>query len=128
MNAHTPVNMRDALRAEAAIEPDAVHQADPDAPAKKETQIIAIYGKGGIGKSFTLANLSYMMAQQGKKVLLIGCDPKSDTTSLLFGGKACPTIIETSAKMKAAGAEITISDVCFKRDGVFAMTRRSRSA
>ena len=49
------------------------------------TQIIAIYGKGGIGKSFTLANLSYMMAQQGKKVLLIGCDPKSDTTSLLFG-------------------------------------------
>ena len=50
-------------------------------PAKKETQIIAIYGKGGIGKSFTLANLSYMMAQQGKRVLLIGCDPKSDTTS-----------------------------------------------
>ncbi|MDP0978137.1 AAA family ATPase, partial [Klebsiella pneumoniae] len=48
----------------------------------KTTQIIAIYGKGGIGKSFTLANLSYMMAQQGKKVLLIGCDPKSDTTSL----------------------------------------------
>jgi chlorophyllide a reductase subunit X len=38
-----------------------------------------------------------MMAQQGKKVLLIGCDPKSDTTSLLFGGKACPTIIETNA-------------------------------
>ena len=121
MNAHTPVIMRDALRAEAAIEPDAVPMLDADAPAKKETQIIAIYGKGGIGKSFTLANLSYMMAQQGKKVLLIGCDPKSDTTSLLFGGKACPTIIETSAKMKAAGAEITISDVCFKRDGVFAM-------
>ncbi|MEL6172226.1 MAG: AAA family ATPase, partial [Pseudomonadota bacterium] len=58
----------------------------------KKTQIIAIYGKGGIGKSFTLANLSHMMAEQGKRVLLIGCDPKSDTTSLLFGGKACPTI------------------------------------
>ena len=87
----------------------------------KETQIIAIYGKGGIGKSFTLANLSYMMAQQGKKVLLIGCDPKSDTTSLLFGGKATPTIIETSSKKKLAGEEVTISDVCFKRDGVFAM-------
>ena len=38
-----------------------------------------------------------MMAQQGKKVLLIGCDPKSDTTTLLFGGRATPTIIETSA-------------------------------
>ncbi|MEL6317910.1 MAG: AAA family ATPase, partial [Pseudomonadota bacterium] len=44
----------------------------PVAPATKETQVIAIYGKGGIGKSFTLSNLSYMMAQQGKKVLLIG--------------------------------------------------------
>ncbi len=94
---------------------------EQDAAPKKETQIIAIYGKGGIGKSFTLANLSYMMAQQGKRVLLIGCDPKSDTTSLLFGGKACPTIIETSAKKKLAGEEVKISDVCFKRDGVFAM-------
>ncbi len=90
-------------------------------PAAAKTQIIAIYGKGGIGKSFTLANLSYMMAQQGKKVLLIGCDPKSDTTTLLFGGKACPTIIETSAKKKAAGDAVTIGDVCFTRDGVFAM-------
>ncbi len=86
-----------------------------------KTQIIAIYGKGGIGKSFTLSNLSYMMAQQGKKVLLLGCDPKSDTTSLLFGGKACPTIIETSSAKKAAGEELVVGDVCFKRDGVYAM-------
>ena len=88
---------------------------------ESKTQIIAIYGKGGIGKSFTLSNLSYMMAQQGKKVLLLGCDPKSDTTSLLFGGKACPTIIDTNARMKEAGQEVSVSDVCFKRDGVFAM-------
>jgi chlorophyllide a reductase subunit X len=90
-------------------------------PAAAKTQIIAIYGKGGIGKSFTLANLSYMMAQQGKKVLLIGCDPKSDTTSLLFGGRACPTIIETASKKKLAGEQVRVEDVCFKRDGVFAM-------
>ena len=110
--------MRDErLKAEAAIEPDPVSTS----PAAKTTQIIAIYGKGGIGKSFTLANLSYMMAQQGKKVLLIGCDPKSDTTSLLFGGKACPTIIETGSKKKLAGETVAIGDVCFKRDGVFAM-------
>ncbi|KAA2238067.1 chlorophyllide a reductase iron protein subunit X [Salinarimonas soli] len=101
MNAHAPV--------------------DPTPPPAKTTQIIAIYGKGGIGKSFALANLSYMMAQQGKKVLLIGCDPKSDTTSLLFGGRACPTIIETSSKKKLAGEDIRVEDVCFKRDGVFAM-------
>jgi 3,8-divinyl chlorophyllide a/chlorophyllide a reductase subunit X len=112
------IYMRDErLKAEAAIEPDPVHTS----PAAKTTQIIAIYGKGGIGKSFTLANLSYMMAQQGKKVLLIGCDPKSDTTSLLFGGKATPTIIETSSKKKLAGEAVSIGDVCFKRDGVFAM-------
>ncbi len=107
----------EALRAEAAIEPDPVSSDTP----VKNTQIIAIYGKGGIGKSFALANLSYMMAQQGSKVLLIGCDPKSDTTSLLFGGRACPTIIETSAKKKLAGEPVVIGDVCFKRDGVFAM-------
>ncbi len=109
--------MNKQLRAEAAIEPDAA----PTGEVTKETQIIAIYGKGGIGKSFTLANLSYMMAQQGKKVLLIGCDPKSDTTSLLFGGRACPTIIETSSKKKLAGEAVQIGDVCFKRDGVYAM-------
>ncbi len=106
-----------ALRQEAAIEPDPVHQGE----VKKETQIIAIYGKGGSGKSFALSNLSYMMAQQGKRVLLIGCDPKSDTTSLLFGGKSCPTIIETSSAKKLAGEEVGIEDVCFQRDGVFAM-------
>ncbi len=112
-----PIEFVNRLRQEAAHEPAPVSTQAPT----KETQIIAIYGKGGIGKSFTLANLSYMMAQQGKKVLLIGCDPKSDTTSLLFGGKACPTIIETSSKKKLAGEAVSISDVCFKRDGVFAM-------
>ncbi len=111
------VKFVDNLRREAAQDPAPVHTGE----VKKETQIIAIYGKGGIGKSFTLANLSYMMAQQGKKVLLIGCDPKSDTTSLLFGGKACPTIIETSSKKKLAGETVAIGDVCFKRDGVYAM-------
>ena len=106
------------LRDEAHEEPTLEIPQDP--PSKK-TQIIAIYGKGGIGKSFTLANLSHMMAEMGKRVLLIGCDPKSDTTSLLFGGKACPTIIETSTRKKLAGEEVKVGDVCFKRGGVFAM-------
>ncbi|HYN62299.1 MAG TPA: AAA family ATPase, partial [Rubrivivax sp.] len=109
--------LRSQLRAEAALEPDPVATG----PVTKTTQIIAIYGKGGIGKSFTLANLSYMMAQLGQRVLLIGCDPKSDTTSLLFGGRATPTILETSSRKKAAGEAVAIGDVCFKRDGVYAM-------
>ena len=113
-------NLKDydqTLRDEAAEPTLEVPQGEPTS----KTQIIAIYGKGGIGKSFTLANLSHMMAEQGKRVLLIGCDPKSDTTSLLFGGKACPTIIETSTRKKLAGEEVAIGDVCFKRGGVFAM-------
>ena len=104
------------------LDPEAA--SDPDREStrmERETQVIAIYGKGGIGKSFTLANLSYMMAQQGKKVLLIGCDPKSDTTALLFGGRSCPTIIQTSSEKRLAGDEVEIGDVCFIRDGVFAM-------
>ena len=110
-------DFNDRLRAEAHEDLADIATDEP----KKKTQIIAIYGKGGIGKSFTLANLSHMMAEQGKRVLLIGCDPKSDTTSLLFGGKACPTIIETSTKKGLSGEQVEIGDVCFKRNGVFAM-------
>jgi len=109
--------MKESLRSEASTP---VEIPQPSEVTKK-TEIIAIYGKGGIGKSFTLSNLSFMMAQLGKKVLLIGCDPKSDTTSLLFGGRACPTILETSTKKKSEGKPVEIGDVCFKRGGVFAM-------
>ncbi len=117
-NDHVLADLHDALRDEAHDDTrQEVHVGEPT----RETQIIAIYGKGGIGKSFTLANLSHMMAEQGKRVLLIGCDPKSDTTSLLFGGKACPSIIDVSSKKKLAGEEVQIGDVCFKRGGVFAM-------
>ena len=89
------------LREEANMDLADIKADEEISEPTKKTQIIAIYGKGGIGKSFTLANLSHMMAELGKRVLLIGCDPKSDTTSLLFGGKACPTIIETSTKKKS---------------------------
>ena len=111
----------DRLRDEANMDLADIQAEQTNSEPTKKTQIIAIYGKGGIGKSFTLANLSHMMAEMGKRVLLIGCDPKSDTTSLLFGGKACPTIIETSTRKKLAGEEVKIGDVCFKRGGVFAM-------
>ena len=55
--------MTERLRQEAAIEPDAPESG----PVKKQTQIIAIYGKGGIGKSFTLANLSSIVANLGHR-------------------------------------------------------------
>ncbi|SMC38980.1 nitrogenase iron protein [Desulfocicer vacuolatum DSM 3385] len=55
---------------------------------------IAIYGKGGIGKSTISANLSAALAKAGKKVLQIGCDPKHDSTRLLLGGKRIMTALD----------------------------------
>lgn len=55
---------------------------------------IAIYGKGGIGKSTTVSNLAVVLAQKGLKVLQIGCDPKADSTSLLHPDKKLTTILD----------------------------------
>ena len=56
---------------------------------------IAIYGKGGIGKSTTSANVTAALCERGLKVLQIGCDPKADSTRLLMGGKRVPSVLET---------------------------------
>ena len=56
---------------------------------------IAIYGKGGIGKSTTTSNISAALAEAGYKVIQIGCDPKSDSTTILRGGNDLPTVLDT---------------------------------
>jgi len=61
------------------------------------TRQCAIYGKGGIGKSTTTQNLVAAMAEIGKKVMIIGCDPKSDSTRLILHAKAQNTIMEMAA-------------------------------
>lgn len=54
---------------------------------------LAFYGKGGIGKSTTVSNVALALAEQGLKVVQIGCDPKADSTSLLLqGGKVTPVL------------------------------------
>ena len=64
---------------------------------------IAIYGKGGIGKSTTTSNISAALAVAGYKVMQVGCDPKSDSTNTLRGGQYIPTVLDTlreNAKVK----------------------------
>jgi nitrogenase iron protein NifH len=56
---------------------------------------IAIYGKGGIGKSTTTQNLTAGLAELGRKVMVVGCDPKADSTRLLLGGLAQSTVLDT---------------------------------
>ncbi len=62
--------------------------------AKKIKQI-AIYGKGGIGKSTTTSNLTAALSKQGYKVMQFGCDPKADSTNTLRDGSYIPTVLDT---------------------------------
>jgi len=55
---------------------------------------IAVYGKGGIGKSTTVSNVAAAMADKGLKVMQIGCDPKADSTAMLHGGTKIPTVLD----------------------------------
>ncbi|MBP3296708.1 MAG: nitrogenase iron protein [Lachnospiraceae bacterium] len=56
---------------------------------------VAIYGKGGIGKSTTTQNLTAGLTELGKKVMIVGCDPKADSTRLLLNGLAQKTVLDT---------------------------------
>jgi nitrogenase iron protein NifH len=63
--------------------------------AKEGLRQIAIYGKGGIGKSTTTQNLTAGLSQLGKQIMVVGCDPKADSTRLLLGGLAQKTVLDT---------------------------------
>ncbi|MEQ8155862.1 MAG: nitrogenase iron protein [Clostridiaceae bacterium] len=56
---------------------------------------VAIYGKGGIGKSTTTQNLTAGLATMGKHIMVVGCDPKADSTRLLLGGLAQKSVLDT---------------------------------
>ncbi|MFW6374095.1 MAG: AAA family ATPase, partial [Thermodesulfobacteriota bacterium] len=69
---------------------------------------VAIYGKGGIGKSTTTQNTVAGLSEAGHKVMVVGCDPKADSTRLLLGGLAQRTVLDT---LREEGEDVELEDV-----------------
>ena len=69
---------------------------------------IAVYGKGGIGKSTTVSNMSAALADRGLRVMQIGCDPKADSTVLLRGGEPMRTVLEL---VREKGQAVALEDM-----------------
>ncbi|WP_010240497.1 nitrogenase iron protein [Clostridium arbusti] len=69
---------------------------------------VAIYGKGGIGKSTTTQNLTSGLATMGKKIMVVGCDPKADSTRLLLGGLAQKSVLDT---LREEGEDVELSSI-----------------
>jgi len=69
---------------------------------------IAIYGKGGIGKSTTTQNTVAGLAEMGRKVMVVGCDPKADSTRLLLGGLSQNTVLDT---LRSEGEDVELEDI-----------------
>ncbi|MDR1013655.1 MAG: nitrogenase iron protein [Coriobacteriales bacterium] len=61
---------------------------------RRQPKQIAIYGKGGIGKSTTTSNLSAALSDEGYRVMQFGCDPKADSTNTLRDGSYIPTVLD----------------------------------
>lgn len=74
----------------------------------KKIKQIAVYGKGGIGKSTTCSNLSASLSMLGYKVLQIGCDPKADSTKNLIGGQYRASVLDY---IKDKSANVRIDDI-----------------
>ncbi|WP_462269859.1 nitrogenase iron protein [Desulfobacter sp.] len=69
---------------------------------------VAIYGKGGIGKSTTTQNTVAGLVEAGKKIMIVGCDPKSDSTRLMLNGLAQKTVLDT---LREEGEDVELEDV-----------------
>ncbi len=69
---------------------------------------IAIYGKGGIGKSTTTQNTVAGLVEMGQKVMVVGCDPKADSTRLLLGGLAQRSVLDT---LREEGEDVELADI-----------------
>ncbi|MDC3137442.1 ferredoxin:protochlorophyllide reductase (ATP-dependent) iron-sulfur ATP-binding protein [uncultured Prochlorococcus sp.] len=86
---------------------------DPKVNIEEGALVIAVYGKGGIGKSTTSSNLSAAFSKLGKKVLQIGCDPKHDSTFTLTH-KMVPTVIDILEEVDFHSEELRPTDFMFE--------------
>ena len=86
---------------------------DPKINIEEGALVIAVYGKGGIGKSTTSSNLSAAFSKLGKKVLQIGCDPKHDSTFTLTH-KMVPTVIDILEEVDFHSEELRPNDFMFE--------------
>ena len=86
---------------------------DPTVNIEEGALVIAVYGKGGIGKSTTSSNLSAAFSKLGKKVLQIGCDPKHDSTFTLTH-KMVPTVIDILEEVDFHSEELRPTDFMFE--------------
>ena len=86
---------------------------DPKVSIEEGALVIAVYGKGGIGKSTTSSNLSAAFSKLGKKVLQIGCDPKHDSTFTLTH-KMVPTVIDILEEVDFHSEELRPTDFMFE--------------
>lgn len=79
-------------------------------------RMLAIYGKGGMGKSFFTSNLTARLTFDGFRVLQLGCDPKHDSCNTVFGGHSLPTLGDVWRRFKEAGQEdqLRVPDVIFR--------------
>ncbi|NTW00461.1 MAG: chlorophyllide a reductase iron protein subunit X [Oscillochloris sp.] len=77
----------------------------PANPKQPGARMLAVYGKGGMGKSFFTTNLVSKLALLGNRVLQLGCDPKHDSCNALFGGVSLPTLGDIWREYKEAGRE-----------------------
>src|SRR3989304_5492098 len=78
-------------------------------PQDDNIRKIAVYGKGGIGKSTTSSNISAALSHMGQKVFQVGCDPKHDSIATLCGGALKPTILSLTQELdrQARSGKIT---------------------
>jgi nitrogenase iron protein NifH len=75
---------------------------------EKTMRKVAIYGKGGIGKSTTTQNTVAGLIEMGRKVMIVGCDPKADSTRLMLGGMAQKSVLDT---LREEGEDVELDDI-----------------